>query len=126
VGVFENGVKENIWTEEELSDGGGGRWRKPHKEEPHNGNSAPNITIKSGKMRWTERVARMWAEKIVHAVLFEEREGKWQLGRLKRKWDNIKVDIRELAWIDMEWIDLAQDGNQWRTLVNTLMNLQVS
>jgi hypothetical protein len=39
--------------------------------------------------------------------------------------DNIKIDLREIGWDDMDWIDLAQDTDQWRALVNTVMNLRV-
>jgi hypothetical protein len=39
--------------------------------------------------------------------------------------DNIKIDLREMGWADMDWIDLAQDREQWRALVNTVMNLRV-
>jgi hypothetical protein len=39
--------------------------------------------------------------------------------------DNIKMDLREIGWDGMDWIELAQDRDQWRTLVKTLMNLQV-
>jgi hypothetical protein len=39
--------------------------------------------------------------------------------------DNIKMDLRETGWDGMDWIDLAQDRDQWRTLVNTVMNLRV-
>jgi hypothetical protein len=39
--------------------------------------------------------------------------------------DNIKMDIREIKWYDMDWIELAQDRDQWRALVNTVMNLGV-
>jgi hypothetical protein len=39
--------------------------------------------------------------------------------------DNIKVDLRDIGWDGMDWIDLAQDRDQWRALVNTVMNLQV-
>jgi hypothetical protein len=40
--------------------------------------------------------------------------------------DNIKMDLREIGWGGMDWIDLAQDRNQWRALVNMVMNLRVS
>jgi hypothetical protein len=47
-------------------------------------------------------------------------EGKRQLGRPKRRWlNNIKMDLREIVWDGMDWIDLAEDRNQWRDLVNT-------
>jgi hypothetical protein len=53
-------------------------------------------------------------------------EGKRSLGRRRRSWvDNIKMDLRYVEWCDMDWIDLAQDRAQWRTLVNTVMNLLV-
>jgi hypothetical protein len=39
--------------------------------------------------------------------------------------DNIKVDLRERKWDGLDWIDLAQDRDQWRALMNTVMNLQV-
>jgi hypothetical protein len=48
------------------------------------------------------------------------------LERLRRRWeDNIKMDLREIGWNGMDWIDLAQDRDQWRALVNTVMNLWV-
>jgi hypothetical protein len=54
-------------------------------------------------------------------------EGKRSLGRPRRTWvDNIKMDLRDIEWGDMDWIDLAQDREQWRALVNTVMNLRVS
>jgi hypothetical protein len=53
-------------------------------------------------------------------------EGKRPRGKPRRRWvSNIKMDLREIGWGAMDWIDLAQDRDQWRTLVNTLMNLRV-
>jgi hypothetical protein len=53
-------------------------------------------------------------------------EGRRPLGRPRRRWvDNIKMDIREIGWSGMDWIHLAQDKDQWRALVNTVMNLRV-
>jgi hypothetical protein len=37
----------------------------------------------------------------------------------------MKMDFREIGWVGMDWIELAQDGDQWRALVNTLLNLRV-
>jgi hypothetical protein len=49
------------------------------------------------------------------------------LGIPRREWvDNIKIPLREIGWEDMDWIDLAQGRDQWRALVNTVMNLRVS
>jgi hypothetical protein len=48
------------------------------------------------------------------------------LGRQRRRWvDNIKMDLTEIGWDGMDWIELAQDRDQWRTLVNTVMDLRV-
>jgi hypothetical protein len=53
-------------------------------------------------------------------------EGKRPLGRPRRKWvDNIKIYLREIGWDGVYWIDVAQDRDQWRALVNTVMNLRV-
>jgi hypothetical protein len=55
-----------------------------------------------------------------------EPEGKRPLRRPRRRWvDNIKIDLREIGWIGMDWIHLAQDRDQCRALVNTAMKLQV-
>jgi hypothetical protein len=49
----------------------------------------------------------------------------WELGRPRRRWvDNIKIDLRETGWDGMDWIDVAQDRDQWRALVNTVMNIR--
>jgi hypothetical protein len=53
-------------------------------------------------------------------------EGNRPLGRPRRSWvDNIKIDLREIGWDGMDWINLAQDRDQWRALVNMGMNLRV-
>jgi hypothetical protein len=53
-------------------------------------------------------------------------EGKRLLGRPRRRWvHDIKMDFREIDWDGMDWIDLAQDRDQPRALLNTVMNLQV-
>jgi hypothetical protein len=46
-------------------------------------------------------------------------------GRTRHRWvNNIKIDIREIGWDSMDWIDVTQDRDQWRALVNTVMNLR--
>jgi hypothetical protein len=53
-------------------------------------------------------------------------EGKRPLGRPRRRWvDNIKMDLGEIGWDGRGWIELVQDRDQWRVLVNTVMNLRV-
>ena len=55
-----------------------------------------------------------------------EPEGKRPLGKLRRRWeDNIKMDLQEVGCRSMNWIDLAQNRNKWRALVNAVMKLRV-
>jgi hypothetical protein len=71
-------------------------------------------------------VARMGEKRNAYRILLGKLEGKRPLGRPRRRWvDNIKIDLRETEWDGINWIDLAQDRDQWRALVNTLMNFRV-
>jgi hypothetical protein len=57
-----------------------------------------------------------------YRILVGKPEGKRPLGRQRRRWvDNVKMDLREIAWGGLGWIDLAQDRDQWTALVNTVM-----
>jgi hypothetical protein len=59
-------------------------------------------------------------------ILVGKPEGKRPLGIPRCKWvDNIKIDLREIVWGDVDWIDLAQDRDQWRAVVKTVMNLWI-
>jgi hypothetical protein len=61
-----------------------------------------------------------------YRILVGKQEGKRQLGRPRHRWeDDIRMDLREIGWVGMDWIDLAQDRSQWRALVNAIMNLLV-
>jgi hypothetical protein len=61
-----------------------------------------------------------------YRILVGKPEGKRPLGRPRRRWvDNIKMDLREIGWDGMDWIDLALDRDQWMALLNTVMNLRV-
>jgi hypothetical protein len=68
----------------------------------------------------------MREKRISYRILKGKPEGKRPLGRQRRRWvDNIKMDLREIVWGSMDWADLIQDRDQWRALVNTVMNLRV-
>jgi hypothetical protein len=80
--------------------------------------------IKSRRMRLAGHVARM-EKRNAYWILVGKPDGKRPLERPTSRWvDNIKMDLREIGWNGMEWIDLAQDRNQWRALVNTVMNFR--
>ena len=77
-------------------------------------------------MRWAGHVARMGDRKGVYRVLVGKPEGKRPLGRPRRRWeDNIKMDLQKVGCEAIDWIELAQDRDRWRALVNAVMNLQV-
>jgi hypothetical protein len=68
-------------------------------------------------------MSRVWGEEGLYRVLVGKPDGKRPLGRPRSRWeDNIKKDLKEWGG-GMEWIDLAQDRDRWRTLVNAVMNI---
>jgi hypothetical protein len=66
----------------------------------------------------------VWA--AAYRILVGKPERKRPLGRPRRRWvDNIKMDLGDVGWDGMDWIDLAQDRDRWRAHVNAVMNLRV-
>jgi hypothetical protein len=70
-------------------------------------------------MRWAGYVARMGEKRNAYRILVGNPEGKRPLGRSSHRWvDTIKMDLREIGWAGGDWINMAQDRDQWRALVN--------
>jgi hypothetical protein len=124
--VFENRVLRRIFgpKRDEVT----GEWRKLHNEELHDLYSSPSIIriIKSRRMRWAGHVERMREKRNACRLLVGKPEGKRPLGRSRRRWvDNIRMDLGEVGWGDVDWIGLAENRNRWRAVVNSVLNLRV-
>jgi len=74
---------------------------------------------------WAGHVARMGVERGVYRVLLGKPEGRRPLGRPRRRWVDIRMDLREVGCGYMDWFGLAQDRDRRRTLAIAVMNLRV-
>ncbi|KAJ4439207.1 hypothetical protein ANN_07326 [Periplaneta americana] len=124
--VFENKVLRKIFgaKRDEVT----GEWRKLHNAELHALYSSPDIirNIKSRRLRWAGHIAHMGESRNAYRVLVGRPEGKIPLGKQRRRWeDNIKMDLREVRYDNRDWINLAQDRDQWRAYVRAAMNPRV-
>jgi hypothetical protein len=124
--VFENRVLRRIFgtKRDEVT----AEWRKLHNEELRDLYSSPSIIriIKSRRMRLAGHVARMVKKRNAYRLLVGKPGGRRPLGRPRRRWvNNIRMDLGEVGWGDVDWTGLAQDRNRWRAVVNSVLNLQV-
>jgi hypothetical protein len=111
--VFENRVLRRIFGRKR--DEVIGEWGRLHNEELNDLYSSPNIirVIKSRRMRWAGHVARIGEGRGAYRILVGIPEVRRPLGRPRCRWeDNIKMDLQEVGWGDMDWIDMAQDTDR--------------
>jgi hypothetical protein len=102
-----------------------GDWRRLHDEELYDLYPSPNIFWMIQLRRLAGHVVRMDDSRGAYRVLVDRTEGKRPLGRPRfRLEDNIKIELQEVGLGVMDWIDLTQERDSWRTLVNAIMNLR--
>jgi hypothetical protein len=103
-----------------------GEWRKLHSEDLRDLLSSPSIIrIIKSRMGWAGHVAQM-GKRLTRIDYWWESQSKNDLGRPRRRlMKNIRMDLGDVGYGDVDWIGLAQDRNRWRALVNSVLNLWV-
>ena len=81
--------------------------------------------IKSRRLRWAGRVARLEEGRSAFKILTGKPTGKRPLGRPRRRWEDIRIYLEEIDINAGNWVDSAQDRDYWRALVNAALNLLV-
>jgi hypothetical protein len=91
--------------------------RKLHNEELH------NFVLFA---KWARHVERVWKGGMYIRYCWESQKERDHWKKLRLRWeDNVEMDLRDIGWDGMYWIDLAKDREQWRALVNMVLNLRV-
>jgi hypothetical protein len=90
-------------------------WRKLYNDELNDLYCSPNIVwmIKSRRMKWAGHVVCMWERRGVYRVLVRKAEGNRLLGRLRHRWEYIRIDLQEVGCVGMDWIELTQGRDGW-------------
>jgi hypothetical protein len=123
--VLENRVLRRLFGPKR--DEATGEWRRLHNEELNDLYLWPNIirAIKPRRMKWVGHVARMGLRRGAYRNVVVRPEGRPPFGRPRcRCVYNIKMDLEEVGWGSMDRIELAQDRDRWRAVVNAVMNLR--
>jgi hypothetical protein len=124
--VFENRVLRRIFGPkiDEVT----GEWRRLHNEVLHDLYSSPSIIriTKARRMRWAGHVVRMGEKRNAYTLLVGKPEGRRPVGRPRRRWlDNIRMDLVEVGWSNVDLIGLTEDRDRWGAIVNSVLYLRV-